>query len=60
MEGLPRRRYTGELLGCDEHEVSVRVDGREHRVALDTIEQANLVLTLEEYQALAEADHDDQ
>ena len=60
MEGLPRRRYTGAIESCDGHEVSVRVDGREHRVALDTIEQANLVLTLEEYQTLAEADHDDQ
>lgn len=60
MEGLPRRRYTGAIESCDGHEVSVRVDGREHRVALDTIEQANLVLSLEEYQTLAEADHDDQ
>jgi ribosome maturation factor RimP len=60
MEGIARRRYTGQLESCDSDELTIVVDGREHRVALDTIEQANLVLTLDEYQALSEVDHDDQ
>lgn len=60
IEGPPRRRYTGALRGLDGDEVLIEVDGTEHRVALDTIERAHLVLDLDEFQKLAEARHDDQ
>lgn len=58
IEGPPRRRYTGELVGLDGDEVVVRVDGAEHSIPLETIERANLVLTLDEYQSLAPAQAD--
>lgn len=60
IEGHPRRRYTGELRGLEDDEIVVQVDGTDHRIALDTVERANLVLSLDEYQSLAEARHDDQ
>jgi ribosome maturation factor RimP len=53
VEGHPRRRYTGQLLGVDGGDVRIQVDGTEHRIFLDTIEQAHLVLTLEEYEELS-------
>lgn len=54
VEGHPRRRFTGRLTACDGVEATLEVDGQEHRIALDTIERANLVLDLEEYQKLSE------
>lgn len=60
VEGHPRRRFTGTLGAVEGDEIVVRVDGVDHRLRLDTIERANLVLTLDEYQGLAEARHDDQ
>lgn len=60
VEGHPRRRYAGELRGFEEGDVIVRVDGVDHRIALESVQRANLVLDLEEYQNLAEARHDDQ
>jgi len=60
VEGHPRRRYTGELRGLEEGDVIVRVDGVDRRVALESVQRANLVLDLDEYQKLAEARHDDQ
>ena len=64
VEGHPRRRYKGTLSAFANNEVTVTVDGSPHVVLLDTIEKANLVLTLEEYQALnqpaaAEEQNDD-
>jgi ribosome maturation factor RimP len=69
-EGHPRRRYTGVLQGCDGDEVLVEVDGAVHRVRFDTIDRANLILELDEYQRLlgpaqepenpAEVLHDDE
>lgn len=53
VEGPPRRRYTGEIRGIEEHDLLVVVDGAEHRLPLDTIERCHLDLTLEEYQSLA-------
>lgn len=60
VEGHPRRRYAGELRGLEDGDVVVRVDGVDHRVALESVQRANLVLDLDEYQKLAEAHHDDQ
>lgn len=60
VEGHPRRRFTGEVVGLDGDEVRIQVDGAEHRLRLDTIERANLVLDLDQYQRLAEARHVDQ
>lgn len=54
VEGHPRRRYTGTLSAYDDGEITVNVDNQEHRIAVDTIDRANLVLDLEEYQKLAE------
>jgi ribosome maturation factor RimP len=54
IEGPARRRYTGVIGPLDGDELLLSVDGAEHRLALDTIEQAHLVLDLDEYQKLAE------
>ncbi len=59
VDGAPRRRYTGQLLCVEDGEIEVSVDGTSHRLALETIERAHLVLTLNEYAEL-ENDHDDQ
>lgn len=53
-EGLPRRRWTGTLLGLRDHDVLVEVEGVEHAIPFDVIEAAQLVLDLEAYQKLAE------
>lgn len=52
--GPPRRRYTGVLRGVDASEVLVEVDGTTHRLPLDLIESAQLILELDEFQALAD------
>ena len=57
VEGHPRRRYKGTLTAFEDGEVTITVDGTSHVVLLDTIEKANLVLTLEEYQALNQPAH---
>jgi len=56
IEGPPRRRYQGVLGALEGDDVMVTVDGVDHRLALDTIERAHLVLSLDEYQQLAESD----
>jgi ribosome maturation factor RimP len=53
-EGPPRRRYTGVIGPVENDELVLVVDGQEHRVPLDLIERAHLVLDLDEYQKLAE------
>lgn len=53
VEGYPRRRYTGTLKGVDGDDVLVEADGTEHRLSFDSIERAELVLDLDEYQRLA-------
>ena len=52
--GAPRRRYTGDLLGVEDDELLIDVDGTTHRLFLDNIEHCNLVLDLDQYQRLAE------
>ncbi|MCB9694243.1 MAG: ribosome maturation factor RimP [Alphaproteobacteria bacterium] len=59
-EGHPRRRYTGRLAGVDGDEIKVEVDGVEHVIRHDTIQRAQLVLDLDEYQKIAEVLHDDE
>ncbi len=54
VEGPPRRRYAGLIGPVDGEEVTVVVDGAEHRIPLDTVERAHLVLDLDEYKKLAE------
>jgi len=54
VEGHPRRRYKGVLDSVDEDEITVVVDGQAHTLRLDTIERANLILNLSEYETLAE------
>lgn len=56
VEGPPRRRYTGTIARVEDRDVVLEVDGAEHRIAFDTIERANLDLTLDEYQSLAETE----
>jgi ribosome maturation factor RimP len=53
-EGPPRRRYVGVIGPIEQDELSVTVDGTVHRIPLDLIERAHLVLDLDEYQKLAE------
>lgn len=55
-EGPPRRRYTGTIGPVEGDELRLMVDGTEHRLPLDLIERAHLVLTLDEYQQLAEGE----
>lgn len=38
-----RRKYTGELLGCEDSQVMLAVDGERHVLALDDIDSARLV-----------------
>lgn len=54
LEGPPRRRYTGVIGPVDGDELLISVDGVEHRIPLDLVESAHLVLTLAEYEKLAE------
>lgn len=54
FEGHPRRRYTGTLGGVEDQEILVTVDGEQHRIDYDSIERANLVLDLDEYEQLPE------
>lgn len=53
-EGPPRRRYTGVIGPIEDGELRLSVDDTEHRIPLDLIERAHLVLDLDEYQKLAE------
>ncbi|HHO54742.1 MAG TPA: ribosome maturation factor RimP [Deltaproteobacteria bacterium] len=55
-EGPPRRRYTGVIGPVEDGELLLSVDGQEHRVPIDLIERAHLVLDLDEYQQLAEGE----
>jgi ribosome maturation factor RimP len=55
VEGPPRRRYTGSITRVEARDVILTVDDAEHRISFDTIERANLDLTLEEYQSLSGA-----
>ena len=52
--GHPRRRYTGTLRGVEGDEVLIEVDGEMHSLDLESIEKANLVLELDQYERLAE------
>jgi ribosome maturation factor RimP len=52
-EGPPRRRYLGTIGPLDGDELLLTVDGAEHRIPLDLVERAHLVLTLDEYRALS-------
>ncbi len=52
VEGYPRRRYTGTLAGTDDSDVLIEVDGTVHPLAFESIERANLDLTLDEYKKL--------
>jgi ribosome maturation factor RimP len=38
-----RRKFNGQLLGCENDEVIVEVDGEEHRLMLANIDKANIV-----------------
>jgi ribosome maturation factor RimP len=53
-EGPGRRRYLGVVGPLDGEELLVHVDGQEHRISLDLVDRAHLVLDLDEYQKLAE------
>ncbi|MEQ1504421.1 MAG: ribosome maturation factor RimP [Myxococcota bacterium] len=55
FEGPPRRRYVGVIGPIEGEELLVSVDGAEHRIPLDQIERAHLVLDLDEYQRLGAA-----
>jgi ribosome maturation factor RimP len=52
VEGLPRRRYTGELRGVLEQDVQIEVDGTVHAVPFEDIERCHLVLDLAAYEAV--------
>jgi len=54
LEGPPRRRYVGTIGPLEGDELLVHVDGQDHRVPLDLVERAHLVLDLDEYKKLAE------
>lgn len=58
--GPPRRNYKGLLKGVEEDILVVEVDGQEHRLLLDAIERAHLVLELEEFMELSRADQGGQ
>jgi ribosome maturation factor RimP len=54
-KGHPRRKFSGRLQGTDDESVLLKGDdGAEHRLDLSVVERANLMLSLEEYQAMEE------
>lgn len=55
MPDHPRRRFTGVLRGLDGEDVLLDMDGATHRLAYATIQRAQLVLDLAEYEALGRA-----
>jgi ribosome maturation factor RimP len=52
VEGLPRRRYTGDLRGILDRDVQIEVDGVTHAVPFEDIERCHLVLDLAAYEAV--------
>lgn len=54
VEGEPRRRMTGVLRSVVGDVVRVEVDGQTLQFPVDRVERAHLVLSLDEYQRLAE------
>lgn len=62
-DGHPRRRFSGVLKGLDASDstwIQIEVDGVVHRVPLDAIERAHLVLSLDEFLKLREVSDVDQ
>lgn len=56
-EGHPRRRFTGTLKGLDPADPAwllLEQDGQVHRLPIDAVEKANLVLSLDEFLKLRE------
>ncbi len=53
-EGLPRRRYTGELRGLVDDMLLVAIGSTVHELPFESVEACHLVLDLDAYQALAE------
>ena len=53
-KGDGRRNYKGVLRGLAGDDLTLDVDGTEHTVPLSLVERAHLVLSLDEYLALAE------
>ena len=53
-EGLPRRRYTGEIVAVIDGVVHLKVDGEVHELMFDSIDAANLVLDIDTYMKLAD------
>jgi ribosome maturation factor RimP len=51
--GPARRRYSGTLVGFEDGDVLMQVDGERMRFASDAIERAHLVLTMEQYKAIS-------
>lgn len=54
VEGSPRRRFAGQLLGVEGELVRIQVDDQEHKFSVHAVERANLVLDLNEFQRIAE------
>ena len=50
-----RRRYTGDLQGAADEQISIEVDGQLFEVPFDRIERANLILQIEETGRLMDA-----
>ena len=53
-EGMPRRRFTGAIAAVEGDDIHLEVDGTIHVLSFETVEQARLVLSLEEYERLAQ------
>ena len=50
-----RRRYRGELKGVEGDQILIEVDGQLHTLSFEGVLKAQLVLSLDEYQALGAA-----
>ena len=55
MPGVERRRYAGTLRGIDNADILIEVDGAQHRVPLNQLDWAHLVLDLEEFSRIQSA-----
>jgi len=53
--GGPRRRFTGEIVSADEDTVRICMDGIDHDLSFGQIDQAHLILDLDQFNALQTA-----
>ncbi len=54
---MGRRRFKGPLIGCQNNEIEIEVDGEHYFIPLEKIDNANLVLPAQAYKSRNLAEH---